>query len=254
MANLSTPAIVLRVLTHGEYDKIITLFTSTQGLVSVIAKGAKKSKRRFSGVLELFSVLEVVWSHGTKKGLPVLQEASVVHCFETIRKNIVKMAYASCWTEMVYAWMEKGESHLSIFELLRSSLELLDKNVVSDELLSIHFQTNFMAEIGFQPRLDKCLACNIPLEKFPTQFAEFSLPRGGLLCQRCWGTRPNSLTLSIGTVKHLQWILKNSRDKALRLRLSDSAINESFRFLDGFVSYYLGRNLKTLKFIRQVCR
>jgi len=252
MANLSASAIVLRVFNHDEYDKIITLFTSTKGVVSVIAKGAKKSKKRFSGVLELFSLLEVVWSYGQKKGLPVLQEASVIHSFEAIRGNIVKMAYASYWAELVYVWMEKGQDHISVFELLRSSLDLLNKNVVPDDLLSIRFQIIFMAEMGFLPRLDKCLVCNIPLDKFPTEFAEFSLPRGGLLCQKCWGARPGGLTLSIGTIKQLQWILRNPTNKALRLRLSSSAVKESFRFLEAFISYYLGKNLKSLKFIKQL--
>jgi len=60
MPILSTPAILLRRIDYGDYDLIITLLTFDAGKISVIAKSAKKSIKRFSGVLELFSVLNVI--------------------------------------------------------------------------------------------------------------------------------------------------------------------------------------------------
>ncbi|MBW1745923.1 MAG: DNA repair protein RecO [Deltaproteobacteria bacterium] len=62
MSSFSTPAIVLRRIDFGDYDLIVSFFTLNKGKISVIAKSAKKSVKRFSGVLEPFSVLEVVCS------------------------------------------------------------------------------------------------------------------------------------------------------------------------------------------------
>ena len=42
---------------------------------SVIAKAAKKSVKRFGGILELFTALEAVIKPGRGKGLPVLMTA-----------------------------------------------------------------------------------------------------------------------------------------------------------------------------------
>ncbi|MBU4287277.1 MAG: recombination protein O N-terminal domain-containing protein, partial [Proteobacteria bacterium] len=56
MSSFSTPAIVLRRIDFGDYDLIINFFTLNKGKISVIAKSAKKSVKRFSGVLEPFSV------------------------------------------------------------------------------------------------------------------------------------------------------------------------------------------------------
>jgi len=53
MPHLSSPAIMLRAIEHGDYDKIITFFTLKRGKISVIARGVKKSIKRFAGVLEL---------------------------------------------------------------------------------------------------------------------------------------------------------------------------------------------------------
>ncbi|MGD9260057.1 MAG: recombination protein O N-terminal domain-containing protein, partial [Desulfobacterales bacterium] len=75
MPAFSTPAVLLRRLDYGDFDLITTFFTLEKGKVTLIAKSAKKSTKRFSGILELFSVLEIVGSTGKGKGLPVLQEA-----------------------------------------------------------------------------------------------------------------------------------------------------------------------------------
>lgn len=56
MPDFSTQAVVLRSVDYGDSDKIVTLFTSGYGKISAIAKGAKRSMKRFGGTLELFSL------------------------------------------------------------------------------------------------------------------------------------------------------------------------------------------------------
>ena len=52
-------AIVLKVNDLGESDKIVTFYSKQAGKIAGIAKGAKRSKKRFSNKLEMFSLLEV---------------------------------------------------------------------------------------------------------------------------------------------------------------------------------------------------
>ena len=47
----STPAVILRTRDFGESDKIVTLLSARAGKFSGIAKGAKRSQRRFAGAL-----------------------------------------------------------------------------------------------------------------------------------------------------------------------------------------------------------
>ena len=51
----TTPAVVVRARVFGESDKIVTFLTRDLGKVTGIAKGAKRSKRRFVNVLEPFT-------------------------------------------------------------------------------------------------------------------------------------------------------------------------------------------------------
>ena len=97
MPVFSSPAILLRRLDYGDFDVIITFFTLKRGKLSLIAKSAKKSTKRFAGILELFSVLEVTAGTDRGKGLSVLLEAVLKHPFSAIRADFRKTAYASYW-------------------------------------------------------------------------------------------------------------------------------------------------------------
>ncbi len=241
---------MLRATEHGDYDKIITLFTLKRGKVSLIAKGAKKSIRRFAGVLELFSVLNVVWAHG--RGLPVLQEALVVSPFEKIRTSITKTAYASCWCEWVYAWMEQGQRQPSVYKLLEHELARLNSGGLSEEPLHIAFQLRFMAMNGFKPGFERCSVCALPLDQFQQTAVPFDVRRGGILCEKCDPGKPGRLKLSMGTIKPLCWVLNVPLEKLNRVRFSRQAIEESFNMLDVFVPYHLGKETKSVKFLKQL--
>ena len=87
MAIIATPAVLLRRVDYGDFDVILTLFTEAAGKISVIAKHAKKSKKRFAGVLELFTVLKVTCQTGRRTGLLILQEAHLEEPFTGIRES-----------------------------------------------------------------------------------------------------------------------------------------------------------------------
>lgn len=149
MPCFSTPAIMLRRMDLGDYDILVTFFTANQGKISAVAKYAKKSVKRFAGMLELFSVLQVVCHSGRGKGLPVLQEAALIQPFYKIRYDIRKTAYASYWSELTNNWMEEGQENHDLFLLLQHVLEALDRAVIGDSELSILFQIRFMELSGF---------------------------------------------------------------------------------------------------------
>ncbi len=243
---------MLHATEHGDYDKIITFFTLKQGKISVIAKGAKRSIKRFAGILEIFSVLNLVWSYGRGRGLPILKEASAVHVFEQIRTNITRTAYASYWCELVYRWMEERHRQVSVYTLLEYALDQLHCGSVSEHALHITFQLRFMNISGFRPGFDHCNICRMPLERFGRSSVAFDVRRGGILCEKCAPQRTGSLCLSKGTIKLLCWVLNAPLEKLDRLRFSRQAIEESLRMVEAFVAYHLGKETKSLKFLKQI--
>ncbi|MEA1945913.1 MAG: DNA repair protein RecO [Thermodesulfobacteriota bacterium] len=252
MSSFSTPAIMLRRIDFGDYDLIVTFFTLNKGKISVIAKSAKKSTKRFAGILGLFSVLDVVCTIGRGKGLSILQEATLKHAFPNIRSKIIKTAYASYWAELINQWMEEGQKQVQLFHLFRHVLRELDLGHTSEEALSILFQIRFMTIAGLGPNLKQCSICQVEMEKMKKTRIKFDLSKGGIICDGCASGASQKIALSKGTIKHLLWIQRGDLTRAVRIRFASQALMESLEFLETFVPYHLGKECRSLKFLRQI--
>jgi len=252
MLSVSSPAIMLRTIQYGDYDSIVTFFALEYGKVSLIAKGARKSRKRFAGVLELFSELNVTWTQGRNRGLPFLQEAVVVCPFEHLRTNISRTAYASYWCELVYRWMQQGQKQPAVYQLLEHVLNALNAGNISEEVLHVAFQLHFMQMNGFGPTLDRCIGCQRPLDQFPEAGVSFKVKQGGISCTACGPCKPGELPISKGTVKHLHWVLNTPLINLHRIRFSKQAVRESCRLLEAFIPCHLGQETKSLKLLKEL--
>ena len=252
MSGFTTTAIMLRRIHYGDNDLIISFFTPDKGKISIIAKAAKKSTKRFGPILELFSVLQVVCRNGRRQGMMYLQEAALKQSFFGIRTDVKKTAYASYWAELINIWVEEEKTQSQLYNLFLLTLEALNTGEISDEMLSVFFQLKFLNLNGLSPNLRQCRECGIPVEKTLHTRLIFDLVKGGLQCPQCSSGATGRLTLSKGVLKQLQWLEQNDLETARRLWFSPLALQESLSFLEAFVPFHTGRQLRSLKFLRQI--
>jgi len=252
MSVFSTPAIVLRRTDFGDFDVILTLFTQSDGKITVIAKSAKKSTRRFPGVLELFSAIDAVCRRSRGKGIPVLQEANLVKAHPVIRTDFRKTAYASYWAELVYNWVEDNYQQVPLYHLLIHVLSALDGGSTPEAILHLLFQIRLLALTGHRPGLKHCSRCRKPIEDMGRDKVTVDMQRGGILCPDCAPASSSRMLLARGTIKQLLWLENGPFAKAARLKFSPPALEEGTEFVEAFVLYHLGRPPRSLKFLRQI--
>ena len=252
MPAFSTPAIMLRRVEYGDYDLILTFFSLERGKITLIAKAAKKSTRRFGGILQLFSLLEIVGTASRGKGLPVLQEAALKHPFSEIRVDVQKTAYASYWAELIDEWIEENQKQVQLYHLFKYVLKELDLDSRSEEELSVLFQMRFMTIAGLGPNLKSCSICGLEADKMGKATIGFDLAKGGLVCHGCVSGALCTTYLSIGTIKQLLWIEGGDLARAARVRFAPQALRESLELLEAFVPYHLGKEPRSLVFLRQI--
>ena len=252
MSLFSTPAILLRRLDYGDFDLILTFLSLERGKISLIAKSAKKSTKRFAGVLELFSLIEAVVRTGKGRALPVLQEATLISPFSTIRNDIRKTAYASYWCELLNNWVEKNQKQAPLYYLLKHALSQLDGGAPTAAEISIFFQMRLLNLSGHSPSLRKCGRCHKNLEMIQSNQAVFDIAKGAILCDECTSGAGGRIRLSKGTIKQLLWVESGDLKKATRVRFGAQAIKESLEFLEAFVPYIMGKQPQSLKFLKQI--
>ncbi len=254
MSRLSTTAIVLRRREYGDFDLIVTVLTRDHGTRTLIAKAAKKSTKRFPGILEPFNNLQLSFRESRRKGLAVLEEASLIHPLGRIRSDFGKTAYASYWVECIALWMEEGLVRPDIYQLLNFVLNELDAGTIAADMLSVLFQMRFVGQEGLQPVLARCACCQIDIDHISQHDFCVDLGQGGVVCNQCPPGRHRGLHLTKGTLKQLLWIGDGDLVKAKRGRFSGRAMTEATAFLEAFVPYHIGRVPKSLKILQQTRR
>lgn len=252
MPVFSTPAILLRRLDYGDFDLILTFLSLERGKISLIAKSAKKSTKRFAGILELFSLMEVVAGTGKGRGLAVLQEAALKSPFSTIRNDIRKTAYASYWCELLNNWVEENQKQAPLYYLLKHVLSQLDGGAPAAAEISIFFQMRLLNISGHGPSLRQCGRCRKNLETIECNPVVFDIAKGAILCDGCASGAGGRIRLSKGTIKQLLWVESGDLKKASRVRFGAQAIKEGLEFLEAFVPYIMGMQPQSLKFLRQI--
>jgi DNA repair protein RecO (recombination protein O) len=252
MTSFSTPAILLRRLDYGDFDVIITFFTLKRGKLSLIAKSAKKSTKRFAGMLELFSELQILAGSSRGKGLPVLQEAVLKQPFGAIRADYKKTAYASYWSELIYNWIEENFKQVELYYLFEYVLYELDSGKAAPSVLNILFQMRFLSLSGHRPNFSHCSLCRMELENIKDDNITVNLQRGGMVCGKCSSGASSRKSLAKGTIKQLLWVESGKLAKAARIRFNTAALEESTNFLEEFICYHLGKQPRSLKFLRQI--
>lgn len=255
MPGFSTDAILLRKIEYGDHDFIISFLTRSNGKISVIAKNAKKSVKRFTGALDLFSVNQIHCTYPKKKkdGLTILSQADLENGFGNIRYDVFKTSYASFWTELIHFWLEEEKSQPELYDLLFFSLDTLNTGSISGEVIHLLFLIRFMRLSGFEPNIEYCGSCKTPLDGIEQNKVMFDFKEGRIICQNCTkGDTKYGRRVSKGTLKQLFWINKNDVNRVDRIKFSGLSIKEGESLLESFIPFHIGREFKSLQFLNRL--
>ncbi len=126
-ADIRTKAIILRRTNYREADRILNLITP-EGKVSALAKAARKEKSRLAGGIELFTVADVVIHQSKSQGMGILTSAKMLKFYGGILADFDKLTLASDFLKKIAKFAENNDSP-EYFDLLRQSLNALDKNI-----------------------------------------------------------------------------------------------------------------------------
>lgn len=243
-----TQAIVLRSIPYGEADRIVTFYTLDFGKIKGIAKGAKRSRKRFANTLETGSCVTVTFFEKETSSLVRLSHCDLIRPFGSVREDLHRLTTASYFIELIDELTAERIKNQAIFHLLTTFLDLVDQGILKEEIQRV-FEIRLLANLGYQPQLDRCLRCKTNLSAERVLFA----PReGGILCPSCSADLPELVPVSLGTVKTLLLAQTIPLEKSGRILFSPQARRESQSILSLFLRQYLGKELKTKNFLKQI--
>jgi DNA repair protein RecO (recombination protein O) len=246
MPVFTTNAVVIRSLDYGESDRIVTFFTKDFGKIKGIAKGARRSKKRFQNALDLFSHLRLIFFDREGMGIVRAEGCDILNSFPKIREDLKKIFYGNYFLELVNEMTKERETNREAFDLLLSFLSILNEMEAEEERLRA-FEIRMLSLFGYQPNMEKCDLCKKGWEDLQAVPVFFSIEKGTLVCERCSKGSSKLVPLSLGTARLIESISQMELSKIHRLRFTSQALSESRELLPSFITYQLGKELKSLK-------
>jgi DNA repair protein RecO (recombination protein O) len=179
-AALSTPAVVLRAVSYGESDRVVTLLGRTTGRLSALARGARKSQRRFAGGLGLCAVGEATLRERGSAELLTLESFDATHSYQTLGADVARMAHAAYVAELAGKLCAPRQVETGVYDWLTTFLACLDARGASAERLRV-FELGLLGRLGFGPVVDGCAVCG----RDTGVEHRWDPDRGGAVCVEC---------------------------------------------------------------------
>jgi len=246
-----TDALVLNCTEHGESDVIVTLFCQDVGRLTAIAKGAKKSKRRFVNKLELFSFLHITYQQKANRSLAFFADAELHTCFLRIRRNLELYSIASVIREFLLIGVRENEPDIQIFRLSLWALHNFDQQQPPMSILAL-FLIRFYDYVGYRPDLQACAQCGSPVTG--KHRYSFDTTSGRIVCSMCNPHLQKGLPLSHGTIKMLRSAQDQPLERLHRLKISGSILYEAISLLQSYGNQLFQRDVMSWKIARKFLR
>ena len=145
--------IALRIRPLSDSSLIVHWLTQQHGRLTTVAKGARRPKSRFRGVIDLFFEAEIFFAQSRRSNLHTLREVRLSEAHSNLRQDIrclQLMAYATCLLEKN---TEPEHPLPGIHAIFSTLLKHLETHPTRPALVYA-FEIKILNELGLAPPLD----------------------------------------------------------------------------------------------------
>jgi DNA repair protein RecO (recombination protein O) len=195
MTLVVTDAIVLHSFDYLESSRILKLVTREAGVRSVLARGARRSKKRFGSALDLYAQGTAELQLKIGRDLDTLGDFDVVRARPQLAMQMSRFTGASAIAELTLRFA-RDAADPGLFEAVELALDTIGTappDRARDVTLAGAWR--ILAELGVAPTIDGCAECHAAVD--PLAPAIFSHPAGGTVCARCSHLARSARTLPV---------------------------------------------------------
>jgi DNA repair protein RecO (recombination protein O) len=179
---IETEAIVLHAFDYRETSRIVRLATRDVGVISAVARGARRPKSRFGQGLDLFTGGTAHLILHSTGDLHALTGFDASRARPALAGSLHRFGAASALSELCLRF--GTEAPASVHQALGDGLDTLaqaEDAVVASHALAAGWR--IVAELGFAPSLEQCVICHRRIES--DEEVRFAHRVGGAVCAAC---------------------------------------------------------------------
>lgn len=244
---LTTDGIILSDYKTND-DRILTILTREQGVLTAYANGANKLSAKLSATTELLCYSRlVIFSH---RGRNIVDSADSLHIFFNLRSDLEKLSLASYFAELAKELSPKNEPADSQLSLLLNCLSFIENGKRDSRLLKALLELRLLTLAGYMPQLVGCRVCN----SFDAEEMLFFPPYGELLCGSCSTDedKRQGIYISAGVLAAMRHIIYAPPEKLFSFTLSPQGLDSLASMSEKYLKAQLEKTLPTLEFYKSL--
>ena len=240
-SHLTTEGLIIKEISVGESDRLVTLFTREYGILKAYAPGAKsiKSKKGSATSLLTYSNFTIV----RKKDNLRIYEASPIAVFFSMGSDIDTLSISQYFCELALCF---GQAEIKNEELLRvilNSLHFLTKEKRYPPLIKAITELRIASISGYAPNLVACEDCG----KFEDDVMFFDLEDGSLHCKEC-NLNNSLIPVDISTLSAMRHIVYSSLSKLYSFEVSQKTADRLSDLTEKYILAQSGQRFSALDF------
>lgn len=231
-------AIVTKENFFGESDKYISVFAKDEGKISLLCKGAKKQTSPFLAITDPFIYGDFIYEKSKRNNY--LKSVDVIESFPKIREDILKLAYANFFAELINRSFAENVAGNDVMLLLLRCLKFMNSSQNHPSSTACVFILKFLKYMGYMPELYHCCVCGSDsVEDVYTPY--------GLVCKK---HSHSGVLLPERSGDFLRYILENNTPAVLKTNFKESLQLEKALLLS--LRTHIGEEMVSYKFIEKV--
>lgn len=249
--------LIIRTVDIKETDRLVTIFTEEQGVVTALARGARSLKSRKMSATILFCYGDyVLYGQGDKQWI---KEAELLESFYDMRDSIEGLALANYIVEIL-SDVTVAEAERDLLRLALNSLFAISRGKYTAEKIKAAFEVRAATILGFMPDVLSCHECGERLGDF------FLDVMGGVItCRSCRDkaalahTEPSDpheahiiCLLSEGAKTAFGYCVYSPIERIFSFNLSDTDMHLFSRAAEEYLLNQLGRGYNSLAFYKSL--
>lgn len=247
MSGQETEAFILKTWDSGEADRWISFYAKSGGRLVGLAKGARRSRKRFLNVFEPCNLVQVEYRE--KKSIVWIEACKLVDPHLGLRENAARWTCGCLVCELMIELVPEGEAQEPLFNLLKQSLwQLAHERYPLNTVLI--FMCRLMDISGYMQTFVRCDICGRVLRD--ERHWRWDPVRGSLLCRRHGSADVGTLSVDLGSLLLIEGIRKLPLESIWRLQFSASRRLDLVRSLVSWVSHHTGKGFASMKVIEQL--
>jgi DNA repair protein RecO (recombination protein O) len=245
---ITTQGLILRETNYKEADKILTVLTREFGKRTVKARGCRRKTSKLTAGTQLLVYSDMTLYERQERYL--LHEVAVLEQFWGLRRDIVLLALASYFAEILEAVAQEGVPHPELLSLILNSMYALDTLGKPPRQVKAVFELSLMCLTGYEPRVDACAVCG---EENPVA-PRLSLREGVLHCATCRAQVGDGVSLPLTpavllALRHVAW---GETKRMFSFSLPQAGLLQFSDLTEAFLLTQLERGFRTLDYYKQL--